>query len=343
LQPIFDLINEIVSTLDRYDAERCLSNICKNLLAFTAGGACFIFLRDGNEGMRELIEARGEACAPVRMPLPRGRVLAGEVVDAGSWRFWEDWREGGPKAEEEPEPVVGLPLRAFETLIGAIVVVRHGRPFELEEVEALLLISNIVALAIPKAELDGFAKLAEICIRFLEEKDRYTHGHSLRVMRYSLLIADEIGLNASRRRELRLCALLHDIGKVIIKDSILSKKDSLTRQELQAIRMHPSIGSNITEKISPGISEKILAHHERYDGKGYPAGLKGDEIPEISRIIGLADALDAMTSRRPYRQPYSLEMALDEIRTNAGSQFDPGMVAALDRLFQEGKLRILRV
>jgi HD-GYP domain-containing protein (c-di-GMP phosphodiesterase class II) len=162
-------------------------------------------------------------------------------------------------------------------------------------------------------------------------------------MRYSLLIADEIRVSAPRRRELRLCALLHDIGKVIIKDSILSKKESLTHQELQAIRMHPSIGSNITEKISPGISDKILAHHEHYDGTGYPAGLKGKEIPEIARIIALADALDAMTSRRPYRAPFTLEEALKEVRAHAGRQFDPEMVEALERLYDEGKLKILRV
>ncbi|MHC5081317.1 MAG: HD domain-containing phosphohydrolase [Planctomycetota bacterium] len=340
VQPIFDLINEIVSTLDRYDVERCLGHICSNILAVTGGGACFIFLRDPGEGIREVTEARGEARPPVSLPLGRSRALAREVLEKKGWQTWADSREG---EAGEPEPAVGLPLRAFETLIGALVVVRHGPPFQEAEVEGLMPIANIVALAIPKGELDGFAKLAEICIRFLEEKDRYTHGHSLRVMRYALLIADEVGLDVFQRRELRLCSLLHDIGKVIIKDSILSKKEALTRQEVQAIRMHPSIGSNITSKISPGISDKILSHHEWYDGTGYPAGLKGDAIPVISRIIAIADALDAMTSRRPYRLPYALPAAVREIQRQAGTQFDPDIVKALVHRFEKGDLQIIRV
>jgi len=343
VRPIFDLINEIVSTLDRYDADRCLTNICTNLLAVTRSGACFIFLVDEKEGMREVTEARGEARPPIRMTLANGRSLASEVLVSSRWLTRTSWRSPEDRGEEPPERTAVLPLRAFESIIGALVVVRRGAPFDREEVESLLPIANIVALAIPRGEMEGFAKLAEICIRFLEEKDQYTHGHSLRVMRYALSIADEIGLDARSRRDLRLCALLHDIGKVIIKDSILSKAETLTRQEMQTIRMHPSIGSNITAKISPRISDKILAHHERYDGTGYPAGLKGEEIPVVSRIIAVADALDAMTSRRPYRLPFSMEEAVREIRRNAGGQFDPGMAEALCKLYQERKIRIIKV
>ena len=196
---------------------------------------------------------------------------------------------------------------------------------------------------VTRIRLDGFAHLAEICIRFLEEKDRYTHGHSLRVMRYSLLIADALDLDPRSRRDLRLCALLHDIGKVIIKDSILSKRDKLTRQEIHAIRMHPSIGSNITARISPRISDKILAHHEWFDGSGYPSGLKGETIPLVSRIISMADALDAMTSRRPYRFPYTLEEAVEEVRRSAGTQFDPALADVVTDLYKTGKLRIVQV
>jgi HD-GYP domain-containing protein (c-di-GMP phosphodiesterase class II) len=335
------LINEIVSTLDRFDADRCLENICSNLLAVTEGGACFIVLRDPAEGVREVTAARGEARPPVSLPLPRARDLAERAIEDGERALLADGRAAG--SEGAAEPAVILPLRAFESLIGALVVVRHGRPFEEAEVAALQPIANIVALAIPKGEIDGFAKLAEICIRFLEEKDPYTHGHSLRVMRYALLLADAIDLDAGGRRELRLCALLHDIGKVIIKESILSKKEALTGREMQAIRMHPSIGSNITNKISPSISDKILAHHERYDGTGYPAGLRGDDIPILSRIIAIADALDAMTSRRPYRLPYTLDDAVKELGRHAGTQFDPGLVSAVLRLHADGKLQVIRV
>ncbi|MHC4779219.1 MAG: HD-GYP domain-containing protein, partial [Planctomycetota bacterium] len=231
MQPIFELINEIVSTLDRFDAERCLENICTNLLAVTEGGACFIFLMDPEEGAREVTAVQGEAKPAVILPLQRARELAGKVLERGDRLVLDDGRDGG-EGDGREEAVVALPLKAFDALIGALVVVRHGRAFDEVEVGALQPIANIVALALPKGEIDGFAKLAEICIRFLEEKDRYTHGHSLRVMQYSLLLADSMELGMRDRRELRLCALLHDIGKVIIKGSILSKSEALTGREM---------------------------------------------------------------------------------------------------------------
>ncbi|MCU0722993.1 MAG: HD domain-containing protein, partial [Planctomycetes bacterium] len=287
MEPVSDLITEIVSTLDRYDAGRCLENICANLLSLSGAGECFIFLSDPLEGVRDLSGARREGGPPVTLPLPAARALAEEVIAGGAWRTWADWKVATGQAGEAAEAVAGVPLRVFENVLGALLVVRAGRPFTDEEQSTLGPVANIVALAVPREELDGFAKLAEICIRFLEEKDSYTHGHSLRVMRYCLLLADEIRLSFVEKRELRVCALLHDIGKVIVKDSILSKKETLTRQELQAIRMHPRIGSSITSRIHPGISNQILAHHEHFDGSGYPAGLKGEEIPMIARIIAV--------------------------------------------------------
>jgi hypothetical protein len=344
VQPVFELINDIVGSLDRLDAGRCLEDICANILSFTGGGACFIFLTDPLEGTRDLTWSRSETHPPVAIPLERARAMAGEVIGKKDRRVWDDWGiPGESSAERIRESVAGLPLRAFEKTLGALLVVRTGKAFGEEEIRALVPVANIVALAVPKEEIDGFANLAEICIRFLEEKDPYTHGHSLRVMRYCLLLADRIHLPPVEKRELRLCALLHDIGKVIVKDSILSKKESLTSREMLAIRMHPSIGSNITSKIHKGISEKILAHHERFDGSGYPSGRRGEEIPMISRIIAVADALDAMTSRRPYRLPCPVDEAVEEIRLCAGTQFDPVLVEALVDLHRAGGLGIARV
>jgi putative nucleotidyltransferase with HDIG domain len=164
----------------------------------------------------------------------------------------------------------------------------------------------------------------------LEEKDPYTHGHSLRVAEYSLLLAKEIGLNETEVREVELSALFHDIGKIGIPDSILSKPSRLTRAEFEIMKSHPVRSAKIIEKISalrnlvPGIKH----HHERMDGLGYPDGLKGEEVPFYARIILIADTFDAMTSTRPYRLALSKEVALKELLSCSGTQFDSKMVEA---------------
>jgi putative nucleotidyltransferase with HDIG domain len=268
-----------------------------------------------------------------------------DVKDNPNWFEPMESANGKPKAPEitdETGSVLAVPLMAFGNIIGTMEVL-HGDSGPLDDklVKRLTPLVNLAALAIPQRISDeSFAKLAEICVRFLEEKDQYTHGHSLRVMRYSMQIAEELQLSPKEKEDLRICALLHDIGKVIIKDSILSKTGKLTYMEFNTIKMHPRIGSNITGKISKKFALKILSHHERWDGNGYPQGLCGNDIPLIARIIAVADSLDAITTDRPYRTRAKLDMAVEEIERHKGTQFDPVLVDALSRLHAEGNLVI---
>lgn len=249
-----------------------------------------------------------------------------------------------PEIDKNVKSVVVVPLIAFENLIGVIEIQKRGEGALEHDVKSLQPLVNIAALAIPRRATDeSFAKLAEICIRFLEEKDEYTHGHSLRVMRYCMAMADKINMPAKDKSELRICSLLHDIGKVIIKDSLLHKKGRLTVSEYETIKMHPTIGANITSRISQSLARRILSHHERFDGKGYPEGRKGNDIPLISRIIAVADAFDAMTSARPYRGKLSIPNAVEEIKRNSVTQFDPFLVKAFVELSEEGVLNIVKV
>jgi putative nucleotidyltransferase with HDIG domain len=167
-------------------------------------------------------------------------------------------------------------------------------------------------------------------ISTLEEKDSYTHGHSIRVSEYAVLIAQEIGLDDMEVREVELSALFHDIGKIGVPDSVLLKPARLSRAEFEIMKSHPVRSARILENVSSlkNLIPGIKFHHERFDGLGYPEGLKGEAIPLFARIILIADTFDAMTSTRPYRLALDKEVAFEELRKCSGTQFDPLLVDA---------------
>ena len=175
----------------------------------------------------------------------------------------------------------------------------------------------------------------------IDAKDKYTKGHSTRVARYAVRLAKELGYSEEELNNLRNVALLHDIGKVSVPDSVLNKPDRLTDIEYEVIKSHAAVGGDILSNIAvlPGLKEAARYHHERYDGKGYPEGLKGEEIPEIARIVCIADAYDAMSSRRVYRNSLSPEKIREELVKGKGTQFDPDFIEVFLRLFDEGKLQ----
>jgi putative nucleotidyltransferase with HDIG domain len=164
----------------------------------------------------------------------------------------------------------------------------------------------------------------------IEEKDRYTGGHCERVMEYSMKIANELGLNEDEKNDLKFGSILHDIGKIGIPEAILHKDDKLTTDEYSIIKTHPEIGHRILKNLDFLNHSKsiVYEHHERMDGKGYPRGLKGNEIHLLARIVCVADAFDAMTSNRPYKSVMTTEKAVKELLDNAGTQFDPEIVEA---------------
>ena len=173
------------------------------------------------------------------------------------------------------------------------------------------------------------ATVSALC-QAVETKDFYTRGHSERVSRGSVMIAGEIGMRADRVEAIRFAGMLHDVGKLGVPTSVLQKTGSLTDDEYAAIQLHPMRGLDIVREI--GFLDEALAgimhHHERIDGRGYPMGLAGDEIPEFARVLAVADAFDAMTSTRSYRGARPVPEAIAELRKWAGRQFDPAFVDA---------------
>jgi len=174
-------------------------------------------------------------------------------------------------------------------------------------------------------------------VNAIEAKDPYTRGHSERVARYAELISSSLGLQRAECEIVRLTAILHDVGKIGISETLLQKPGRLTDEEYEIIKRHPEQGATIIRPLADfGILlEDVKYHHERYDGKGYPAGLSGEDIPLIARIIGVADAFDAITSDRPYRTRRTPSQALEMLREAAGTQFDPKLVEIFAEILQK--------
>jgi len=179
----------------------------------------------------------------------------------------------------------------------------------------------------------------------IDEKDPYTRGHSGRVAKYSTLIGQQLGLPAADLDKLKISALLHDVGKIGVEDRVLKKPGALTPEEFELMKQHTVKGANIMRPVSqlkemlPGIE----LHHEHMDGRGYPYGLQGPQIPLMARIIGVADTLDAMTTNRPYQNAMDLDFALARIKSLGGTKFDVVIVNALESTINAGKLRLSAV
>ncbi len=181
-----------------------------------------------------------------------------------------------------------------------------------------------------KSQRELQKKLIMVFVTALEKYDVYTKGHSERVANCSMKVAKMMGMDEEAQRKIYQTGLLHDVGKIFVPLEILNKNGKLTPEEYNAIKTHPVIGAELIEE---GANLKEIAvivkhHHERWDGKGYPDGLRGEKIPLESRIMSVCDTFDAMTSDRPYRKALSEEIALKEIEKNAGKQFDPAVVEA---------------
>lgn len=176
----------------------------------------------------------------------------------------------------------------------------------------------------------------------IDAKDNYTFIHSMNVSKYALILAEELGLDANEVEIVRDAGMLHDIGKISIPEHILKKSSNLTQEEYEIMKTHVENATKMIRYLPDMdyVIPAVLGHHERFDGTGYPRGLRGKEIPLMARILTIADCFDAMTGRRPYKQPYPVSYAIDEIQKNSGTQFDPELVSLFVSLVKEGKIAV---
>jgi putative nucleotidyltransferase with HDIG domain len=199
--------------------------------------------------------------------------------------------------------------------------------------------ANADILAMTDRLRESYHGTLEALVNALDARDRETKGHSSRVTHYTLEVARRMGIREGSPEwlDIQRGALLHDVGKIGVSDNILHKPGSLTDEEWEHMRRHPAIGYSMLKEVTflSRASEIVYTHHERYDGKGYPRGLKGQEIPLGARIFAVADSFDAMTSDRPYRKAMSWQEARDEIARNSGTQFDPQVVKLFLQILEE--------
>ena len=212
----------------------------------------------------------------------------------------------------------------------------------------VVLISSLIIRAKTRQSLKRQLEYKNITVesiqaiaRTIDAKDEYTNGHSIRVGYYSKVVAQNLGMSSDEVDNIYYIALLHDIGKIAIPDSILNKPGRLTDEEFAVMKSHTTRGSKILKGIStiPQIIEGAKSHHEKYDGSGYPEGLKGENIPFVARIICCADCFDAMASKRVYKEPFTLDTIVSEFKRCSGTQFDPHIAKVVVDMILTGKLK----
>lgn len=344
LATLYEMSRALGSTLDMDDLLGSTLDSALRIFDLDVG---YVALRDRDTGSLEIRAVRGGSASE-----PEGT----EAVRSSM----AEWvvREGRPLIfNPDPTAVSGqidtltgakaalcVPLVSAEGTIGAITVGSSDAEyrFNSDDVRLLSTIGNHVTIAIGNIEL--FSSLQEAylaTVRSLaaavDAKDTYTRGHSDKVSTYATLIAQRMGLSHDQLTALEMAAYLHDIGKIGVPEEILLKPGKLTDEEMAQMRHHPLIGANILKPVAfPwAITPIVRHHHEYWDGRGYPAGLKGEEIPLLARILCVADSYEAMTADRPYRAGRSAADAVEELHRCSGTQFDPRVVETMTAVVED--------
>ncbi|MBN1384460.1 MAG: GAF domain-containing protein [Elusimicrobia bacterium] len=282
-----------------------------------------------------------------------GEGIAGLVARDGNSIFVEDIDKDPRffRAENirySSKSFISVPLKIKNKVIGVLNVnkERKGEKFSERDLRLLQLLAGQAAITIENIELYQnlqrfYLETMHTLAKAIDAKDAYTREHAERSGHYARLVAEELHLPQSMIKNIEYAAMMHDIGKIGIKEEILLKQSKLTDAEMKEIKKHPIIGEKIIAPIEffAPIAPLILYHHEWFDGSGYGEGLVGEEIPIGARIVAVIDSYDAMTSDRPYRKALSQEEALGELKKGVGTQFDPKIVNAFLKVIEDEKER----
>lgn len=343
---LYDTAERITSCLDLKEVARL---VLEEAMKFIDGTWLSVKLFNDDSKRLEIIAASGKEYHHKTILSP-AKGIEEYVFAAGKGEIVNDV-ESDPRYIyiEDSARISSLicsPLKIKDRAIGTINISSENLVnYAAEHLKLLNTLASQAASAIENARLyeelrETFFAVVYALAETIEKRDPYTGGHTKRVTDYSLAIGEEIGLKEDEMTSLRLAATLHDIGKIGVKDSVLLKEGKLTDEEFEAIKMHSLYGEQILryvhqmKDVIPGVKH----HHEKYNGRGYPDNLKGEEINITARIIGVADTFDAMTTDRPYRKGLSLEAAFEELRKCSGTQFDPHIVNAFFKVYEKGKL-----
>ncbi|RME36254.1 MAG: HD-GYP domain-containing protein, partial [Planctomycetota bacterium] len=322
---IFDVTRRLEDVRDEDDVVRLLTDSLRRSFM-----GCRVFSVKTAEGVETPARRGSTWWLPF---LVQARTRRGVLVESAP-----------PDAEGDPREVMIAPLFAGEAFVCWVVLARDEEAAAFRACDMLLLesLSQFCGDVIRNYRLvNELRRMSLSMVRTLvsavDQKDPYTSGHSVRVGFFATMLARDLGLDESAVQMLQWSALLHDVGKIGIRDDVLKKQGKLTETEMDHMREHPSRSYHVVREV-PELREAldgVLHHHEHYDGSGYPSGLKGEAIPLQARIIQIADVFDALTSDRAYRSAYSWEQALEVLRAEAGRTVDPKLQQRFDRLIRE--------
>jgi len=366
-QALVEIISSLTATLDREELLRQIMNHACELLDVEATS---IWLRDEKTGDLVLDLASGEGYERVEARrVPAGHGIIGHVVGTGETVVVNDvrgdtrfYRNIDAESGFVTRSILCVPLRAPRIILGGgrgelegriiggaqALNPRGGRPFGPDEVALFQTLASQAATVIRLAQLYAetetlFNRIIDAITGAIDLKDPYTRGHSQRVSDYSVAIAQELGLAPELIYQLRISSKLHDVGKIRVPDSILKKPGRLDPDEFGEMQRHPTYGQEFLAdngllelELLRDSWQALAQHHERLDGKGYPNGLRGDQISRVGRIVAVADVFDAITSHRPYRPAMAVERAFEILRAGAGTELDPDCVEALIRARARG-------
>src|SRR3989338_3650762 len=339
------------STLDQKVVRNMALEAITRLMNAEAGSLLLVDNEKKELYFEVALGEKGDRVKEIRLKIGEG--IAGWVAEHGEPLLIPDvrkdsrfYRLADEKTDFVTRNMVCVPIKVKDKTIGVLEAInRLDGVFTEDDVKLFQMFSNQVAIALDNARLyeemrDTFLGVAEALAEAIEKRDPYTGGHTKRVVNYSLAAAKYLNLSQREIELLRLSAILHDIGKVGIEDKILRKPGRLDDEETKVMKMHPTFGVDIMQHIKQlkDLIPGMKYHHERSDGNGYPDGLKGKEIPIIASIIAVADTFDAMTTDRSYRTRLPHHIAIDEIKKEAGAQFEREVALAFVKAFEAGEI-----
>lgn len=348
-------VSELLS--EARDAERLCDATLRAILEVLPADRSAVVLRraDAETGGVEVLASRSRTQSSA--PFVVSRTLVADVVARGVSVFAHDassdprFIQGQSVVGQQVRSVMCVPLRTTDEILGALYVdsLSGAARFSEPDLELLAAIGNQAGVAMHRVRLLGelerlLLDTIKAIAATIDARDGYTHRHSERVAAVTAQLGRELGLSERERETAELSALLHDVGKIAVPDSILNKPGKLTAAEYAEMQKHPTHGARILENIQSATVKAVLPgvqyHHERWDGSGYPEGLKGDAIPFLGRLLGVADFYDALTSARSYRGAMPPAEVIRLVEEGAGRHFDPAIAAAMVRLFARGALDV---
>lgn len=294
------------------------------------------------------INGEGQALPPVHLGTKKG--ITGEVISSGQSVIVCDVHEhpSHVKVSYRIDSLMSVAMTMGDKVIGVINVSdkTNREEFTTYNLKLVSAISAVAAVSLENARHFGEVKdlyfsAVKSLVMAIDAKDPYTHSHSIRVSHLSATVAEILEFPPREVEDIRLAALLHDVGKIGIPEKVLLKEGKLTKEEWETMKQHPLLSVQILEHFKPfrHISKWVRCEHERHDGKGYPDGLVGEDIPVQSRIIAAADAFDAITSDRYYRKHRSDAVAIEILQEHSGTQFDPKIIEGFVEAYRQGKLK----